>query len=683
MSRFNHRVCKACSGLLLLLLLSCSASRNAEQNLSPTKALAEGSKSEQAAPHKPAEAPEGADASGPATLDALSRTRSPEPAPPEPASAAEVENKASPAKAQARADREEAPSSLRPAAKTDRAAAPSSPAATRPGLAGGSFGGAEGKRKRAEKGEAADEDASTAAYAPTRPSATTSPGVKAGASDDNQQFNAFLKFLADNGERALPWDVSDRLIVAVRDRQGLPLPDARIQLRDGPRVLLDRVTYADGRALVFRSEDKAFQATSLKLGVQYGGKEQVIPLSPATRHLVEVSFPFDRKELQQVPLDIAFVLDTTGSMADEIAMLRKTIEFIHFQITNLSTRPDVRFGMILYRDRGDEYVTRVVPFASGVEAFKRQLDQVGAGGGGDTPEDVQEGLHQAITQLDWRSQGVRLAFLVGDAPPHLDYQQPYTYVKAMREAASKGIKIATIGASGLDLQGEVSWRQIAQYTMAPFVFLTYGETGDSAGGTPSSVSHHVGANWVAENLDAIIVRLVKLELGNYQAQGSPIAEDYFSAGPNPGVPADQVLEDLFRQSIKQLVDYCVQRLDEKTPTVVLPVRFGDKQWKDVAFGLESRLLLNLARAREFQLIEQVNLGELLKVVGDQHASKYDDRKMVELGKLVPAKLVIFSELVAKNPKTLELLIKMVRLQTGEILSLSLLKMDEALLQTKR
>ncbi|RME28258.1 MAG: VWA domain-containing protein [Deltaproteobacteria bacterium] len=392
-------------------------------------------------------------------------------------------------------------------------------------------------------------------------------------------------------------------------------------------------------------------------------------------------FDFRRKLPRPVPLDIAFVLDTTGSMGDEIQKLKQTIEYINFQITHFEPRPDVRFGMVLYRDRGDDYRTRLVPFTGDFSKFVDVLSSVRAGGGGDTPEDVQEALRQAMWSLKWRTSGVKLAFLIGDAPPHLDYGQRTTYVDSMRRAAELGVKIAAIGASGLDLQGELVWRQIAQYTMAPFVFLTYGETGDSEG-SPSTVSHHVGNNWVAENLDAIIVRMVKIELSHYGDRPVVAGEDYFTADSSPSQAAGQVLEELFRQAVRQLIDYCVQRIDPSTPTVVLPP-VAAKEVSSLAEKagrkLLDRLSLGLVQSGRFQLVEKADQPKVLEQLKEQFGSKYDESKVAELGRLVPARLAVFSRLDPGEKGRVEMLIKLVRLETGEILSLSLLKIDRKLL----
>mgnify|MGYP000208115186 CR=1 FL=1 len=51
-------------------------------------------------------------------------------------------------------------------------------------------------------------------------------------------------------------------------------------------------------------------------------------------------------------------------------------------------------------------------------------------------------------------------------------------------------------------------RQIAQFTGGRYIFLTYGESGESDGGTPATVSHHTGSNWQSRDLDAIVMKAI-------------------------------------------------------------------------------------------------------------------------------------------------------------------------------
>jgi len=510
-----------------------------------------------------------------------------------------------------------------------------------------------------------------------RPSSSTGPAVKAGSADDNLQFNAFLSFLETNGRLGLPCAVWHRIVVSVEDREGLPVPNAIVSVTSGQRSVAVRRTYADGRTLLFPSQTPALRRGAVVRVHYRGRKVHQSRLETRDSHHLRIVIPNRRVVPSRVPLDIAFILDTTGSMGDEIERLKRTLGQINDQISRISPRPEVRFGMVLYRDQGDDYRVKLIPFTSDVQHFAARLQTVRAGGGGDNPEDVQAALQGAIQQLDWRSRGIRLAILLGDAPPHLDYGQSYTYTRAMQDAAKKGIKIATIGASGLNRAGELVWRQIAQYTMSPFVFLTHGEKGDSEG-SPSSVSHHVGSNWVAENLDAIVVRLVKVELGHYAPTGSPVRQDYFSAVHRPGRDADDVLRELFQRSTRQLTDYAVQRILARTPTLILPMRRSGRQLRRVARRLERQLSLSIARSPEFQLLARRNLPAVTRLQTAQLSLRYDKKRAVALGKLTPARLAVFSEL-ASTPRGIELLVKLVRLKTGEVVSLSLLRVDRRLL----
>ncbi|MCK7514841.1 MAG: VWA domain-containing protein [Desulfobacterales bacterium] len=148
----------------------------------------------------------------------------------------------------------------------------------------------------------------------------------------------------------------------------------------------------------------------------------------------------DRPRALPAPLalDVLFVLDTTGSMGEEIERLRDTIEIVHANISAMTSRPAVRFGMVLYKDRGDEYVTEVVPFTADLQVFQAALAEVYAAGGGDTPEDLQAALEDSLKKMAWNEGGVRIAFVITDAEPHLDYDQKYTYAQAAKDARARG-----------------------------------------------------------------------------------------------------------------------------------------------------------------------------------------------------------------------------------------------------
>ena len=295
----------------------------------------------------------------------------------------------------------------------------------------------------------------------------------------------------------------------------LPVHDVPVTISvDGQQVFHGR-TYADGTIMFFpkeRPED---------------GFDVEIATTPP--HLFEsMELPADMQNIfvlgnqpgrpEKQPLDVLFLIDSTGSMADEIHRIKATLLSIAESISTLPSQPDLRFAMVAYRDRGDDYVTRTFDFESDPEKFLKTIQHLQAQAGGDYPESLNEALHVAVNDVKWRETNtVRLMFLIADAPPHLDYQQDHSYAKDMVTAREKGIKVHAVATSGLDPQGEYIFRQIAQNTRGRFVFLLYptGKQGQLT--TP----HQVGDNYQPEHLDNLIVRLVTQELAYLNPQDIP------------------------------------------------------------------------------------------------------------------------------------------------------------------
>jgi hypothetical protein len=166
-------------------------------------------------------------------------------------------------------------------------------------------------------------------------------------------------------------------------------------------------------------------------------------------------------------------------------------------------------------------------FTSDVAAFTDTLRAVVANGGGDTPESLNAGLHDALAEPAWRDgDTIKLVFLVADAAPHLDYTDDADYAQEMVTAAERGIKIHPIASSGLDDQGEYVMRQLAQYTTGRFNFLTYGADGVSPG---DQTTQHVD-DYSVLSLDELVVQLVKDELGAISAAPDPVTTTSTTVG---------------------------------------------------------------------------------------------------------------------------------------------------------
>jgi hypothetical protein len=200
-------------------------------------------------------------------------------------------------------------------------------------------------------------------------------------------------------------------------------------------------------------------------------------------------------------IEVAFVLDATGSMGSYINEARSRIKEIADGLASGTPKPELRFGLVSFRDKGDAYVTRLDRFTDQIDEIKGALDKTTAGGGGDTPESVLEGLAVAIRQLAWSATDghvIKLIYLVGDAPAH-HYDDSPSEKGLAAEARKKGIVIHTIiCGTGMTPDGLATWDQLARLTEGRTLRLGEGARsavagiGGTAGATSTTLAAGIG-----------------------------------------------------------------------------------------------------------------------------------------------------------------------------------------------
>jgi VWA domain-containing protein len=169
-------------------------------------------------------------------------------------------------------------------------------------------------------------------------------------------------------------------------------------------------------------------------------------------------------------VEVAFVLDTTGSMGALIEGAKKKIWSIATSIFDANPDAEVRIGLVAYRDIGDDYVTKRFDLTTDIQDLYAKLLGLRAQGGGDWPESVNEALDVAVNKLSWTrgTEACRIMFLVGDAPPHMDYAQDTKYPQTIQVARQKDIIVNTVLA-GTARDTERVWREIAQRGNGNFI----------------------------------------------------------------------------------------------------------------------------------------------------------------------------------------------------------------------
>ena len=341
--------------------------------------------------------------------------------------------------------------------------------------------------------------------------------VTVGMVDDNADFTSYLAFRARTRVEHRPRDVRERYLLEVKDGRGRGVADAEVAVQSPNVYAMWARTDAGGRAWLHPDAFDPSHAATYDVAVRKDGREAWTRLSRGQKSAVEVRI--DAARPRAARLDLVFLVDATGSMGDEIDKLKASLRTIVREVSSLPSHPDLCLGMVAYRDHGDAFITRTHDFTNDAGDFLRSaLMPLQATGGGDYPEAMNEALHETVHNLSWRGDGAtRLVVLLADAPPHLDYGAP-NYDDDMLAALGKGIKVFSVGASGLDRQGEYIQRQIAQYTGGKFVFLTYANANDPSSGPGRETVHDV-KNYSVETLDRLIVRLVSEELGKLGAPG--------------------------------------------------------------------------------------------------------------------------------------------------------------------
>jgi hypothetical protein len=226
----------------------------------------------------------------------------------------------------------------------------------------------------------------------------------------------------------------------------------------------------------------------------------------------EVTLPSVRAALPRY-LDLAIVLDTTGSMGDELKYLQSEIRGITTAIHKRFPEVEQRFALILYRDDGDEYITRPFDFTASIDTFHKNLLKQSANGGGDYPEAMHRGLEEA-NQLRWRTEDTaRVLFLIADAPPHAQHiPRTITAANALRK---RGVAIYPVACSGYDDACEAVMRSCAMLTGSQFLFLT-----DDSGVGDSHGEPHIPFYQV-QRLEQLMVRMIASELSGRRIEPQP------------------------------------------------------------------------------------------------------------------------------------------------------------------
>ncbi|CAM3513201.1 vWA domain-containing protein [Marinicrinis lubricantis] len=306
------------------------------------------------------------------------------------------------------------------------------------------------------------------------------------------------------------WSLYTRQLLKVHvTKNGDPLREISVTVRDSSQREWISKTDHNGDAYVFLFSHDLNQESQenalFQVIVQYRDDEKQfenVEIDSNTELNIEWE---DEAPSKSKRVDLMFVVDTTGSMGDELEYLKTELEDVVERVQQTYNQElAIRTSVNFYRDHGDDYVIKSFPFAESVRTSVELIRQQKANGGGDYEEAVEEALLNAIEEHEWSEEAAaRLLFLVLDAPPHRTDENIEELHQALSSAAEKGIRIIPVASSGIDQETEFLLRSIAQITGGSYVFLT-----DHSGIGGDHLEASVGM-YEVEYLNDLLVKLIE------------------------------------------------------------------------------------------------------------------------------------------------------------------------------
>ncbi|MDE5946380.1 MAG: VWA domain-containing protein, partial [Oscillospiraceae bacterium] len=299
----------------------------------------------------------------------------------------------------------------------------------------------------------------------------------------------------------------NRTEITVKNNSGEAIPNLKAEmLSDDDSVIWSSVTDKDGKAYFFRDNDTmpakyriSNDGNSQDFNIEYnktdesseaddgqqGNSQSVIPESS--------ELIFDSAPEFYHDTEIMFIVDSTGSMSDEMLFLQSEFSAIANEIGT----ENVKYSVNFYRDKGDDYITKCFDFTNDIQEIQSKLNNERADGGGDMPEAVAEILDETMVNTHWEEKTVKLAFLIFDAPPHNGQED--SLLNSIKTASEKGIRLIPVVSSNSERDTELFGRAISICTNGTYVFLT-----DDSGIGGSHLDPIIGDYEVEKLYDAII-----------------------------------------------------------------------------------------------------------------------------------------------------------------------------------
>ncbi|PKD20725.1 hypothetical protein APR41_13725 [Salegentibacter salinarum] len=220
---------------------------------------------------------------------------------------------------------------------------------------------------------------------------------------ENWNFWLELKNTQKFAEKINYWEFyfNNRVSVSLKNMSALPVIDATIELNDEQtNTIWTAKTDNKGTAELWINPFERTASSNLaNYSLRINGEKINTTLKGIGQGINEIQL----KNTEVVPnkVEIAFIVDATGSMSDELEFLKDDLKSIIQKVENSNSNLDIFTSAVFYRDTEDEYLVKQSDFSSDINTTLGFINNQSANGGGDFPEAVHTALNTTLNDLQW------------------------------------------------------------------------------------------------------------------------------------------------------------------------------------------------------------------------------------------------------------------------------------------
>lgn len=294
------------------------------------------------------------------------------------------------------------------------------------------------------------------------------PGqLTACAYSDNERWDYFQSLITKGQQEGAFFTYQEKYKLA-SNRIKLNVKDkvvAKFSLLDD-NDQVEFTTFSDnfGNVYLFNNEKRDTYKVKINYTKDNEQVEKILEVSDDSEIDLEV------EKTNNNVIQLMFVIDTTGSMGDEIRYLQSEVKDVIQKIKAKNDDITIYLAIMVYRDHGDEYVTRYFDFTTDIDSQIKNLSKESAAGGGDFEEAVDEAFMKAATCQWLTNSSTNVLIHIADAPSH--DKDVNKWFDAVNKLASQNVKIINVASSGIDKATEYLFRNECIRTGGYYCYLT-------------------------------------------------------------------------------------------------------------------------------------------------------------------------------------------------------------------